>query len=67
MYEVRVRTYGGAISTIEKVGTTVGSIRFDDENVIQSVVIDSDPVVGHYTKDVNMRLQKYVGQKMIFY
>lgn len=47
-------------------GTTVGSIRFDDGNVIQSVVIDSDPVIGHYTKDVNMRLQKYVGQKMIF-
>ena len=47
-------------------GTTVGSIRFDDENVIQSVVIDSDPVVGHYTKDVNMRLQKYIGKQIQF-
>jgi len=48
-------------------GTTVGNIRFDDGNVIQNIVIDSDPVIGCYTKDVNIQLQKYVGQKMIFY
>lgn len=48
-------------------GTTVGNIRFDDGNVIQNIVIDSDPVIGCYMKDVNMQLQKYVGQKMIFY
>lgn len=48
-------------------GTTVGNIRFDDRNVIKSVVIDSDPVIGRYTKDVNMQLQKYVGQKITFY
>lgn len=48
-------------------GTTVGNIRFDDRNVIQNIVIDSDPVIGRYTKDVNMQLQKYVGQKMTFY
>ena len=48
-------------------GTTVGNIRFDDGNVIQNIVIDSDSVIGCYMKDVNMQLQKYVGQKMIFY
>lgn len=43
-------------------GGTVGSIHFDENNVIIKIVIDTDYVVKTYPTNVNELIQKFVGE-----
>lgn len=43
-------------------GGTVGSIHFDDNNVITKIVIDTDYVVKTYPTNVNELIQRFIGE-----
>lgn len=43
-------------------GGTVGSIYFDDNDVITEIVIDTNYVVKTYPTNVNELIQKYIGE-----
>lgn len=45
-------------------GGTVGGITVDDNNVITSLVIDTDYVVKTYPSNINTILKKYIGRKI---
>lgn len=49
-----VRVYGG----------TVGSIFFDEKQIVTKIVIDTNYVVKTYPKNINNLVQKYVGSKI---
>ena len=47
-------------------GETVGSIEFDDNFIIKSISVDSNPIVRTYPTDVNEEIKKkYIGSKLI--
>lgn len=45
-------------------GGTVGGIRFDDNNIITKIDIDTEYVVDSYPQNVNYLIQKYIGEKL---
>lgn len=47
-------------------GGTVGYAKYDENNIITEIKIDTNYVVKSYWRNVNKHIQKYVGQKIIF-
>lgn len=48
-------------------GGTVGYVKYNDENIITEIHVDTDYVVSTYWRNVNKHLQKdYIGKKIIF-
>lgn len=48
-------------------GGTVGYVKYNDENIITEIHVDTDYVVSTYWRNVNKHLQRdYIGKKIIF-
>lgn len=45
-------------------GGTVGSIKFDDNNVITKIFIDRNYIIKSYPEDINELMNKYVGERI---